>query len=163
MWLGPADEAGQQVYLDFLYDVLLPRALTDGGPQDPPRRGAAAYMVERDATLDYLHHCGVRLGLVHPANSEMHGLEKFAKWRWVVAKDMGSVDHPPAVAWRRATWHPAMEDYCARPPRATWPPASRYVIRDLGGVGGGVAAAHGVAEAAGAAENCAGVAVWWQL
>ena len=30
-------------------------------------------------------------------------------------------------------------------------------------MGGAAAAACGVAEAAGAAENCAGVAVWWQL
>ena len=30
MWLGPADEAGQKAYWDFLYDVLLPRAFADG-------------------------------------------------------------------------------------------------------------------------------------
>ena len=88
MWLGPADEAGQQVYWDFLYDVLLPRAFADGGPQDLPVRGAAAYTAERDAALDYLRRCGVRLGVVHPANSEMHGREKFAIHRWItISKD----------------------------------------------------------------------------
>ena len=41
---------------------------------------------------------------------------------------------------------------------------SRYErFSRLDGVGGGAAAAYSVAEAAGAAENCAGVAVWWQL
>ena len=85
MWLGPADEAGQQVYLKFLYDTLLPRAFADCGPLNLPVRGAAAYMHERDAALYYLRRCGVNTGTIHPANMEM-GREKFAIHRWVTVK-----------------------------------------------------------------------------
>ena len=94
MWLGPADEAGQQVYLKFLYDVLLPRAFADGGPQDLPKRGAAAYTAERDAALDYLRRCGVNTGTVHEVNKitlhAEHELKEFAILRWVTVSGRGA-------------------------------------------------------------------------
>ena len=47
MWLGPADEAGQRVYLKFLYDTLLPRS---GGWVGLPRGGGRGTVRARERT-----------------------------------------------------------------------------------------------------------------